>query len=314
MTIQCEKISVLLLKTKSVPADGYEEYFATLDAGRYAPIFVPVLEHRFNEVALRKITTLIADGGFVCCAAPKEAEEIYGGVIFTSQRAVEAFANIVDIVRQSHGDINNQLPPDLPLYAVGPATAKGLRSMNLQCSILGEETGNGEALAAFMLNHYNHLERHSASRKAPLLFLVGEQRRDIIPRTLRSSSLPYDQRIRVEEMTIYETGVMESFSGDFVRIIEPNLTQRFPQWIVVFSPTGCKAMLEGLGFLDVQTGKVDKKALTADRTTFIATIGPTTRDYLIQEFDFEPDICALKPSAEGIGEAIRSFRLPKFSN
>jgi uroporphyrinogen-III synthase len=39
----------------------------------------------------------------------------------------------------------------------------------------------------------------------------------------------------------------------------------------------------------------------------IATIGPTTRDHLINTFGFEPDVCAMKPSAEGVGDGIVAF-------
>jgi len=54
----------------------------------------------------------------------------------------------------------------------------------------------------------------------PLLFLVGEQRRDIIPKTLTSPSLPPDRLIQVDELVVYETGVMESFPTDLDRAIQ----------------------------------------------------------------------------------------------
>src|SRR5881398_1848841 len=75
------KTPVFLLKTKSSPHDGYEEYFSV--SGRYDPIFVPVLEHRFHDANLRTVRDLFISG-----AVGRE----YGGLIFTSQRAVEGFA------------------------------------------------------------------------------------------------------------------------------------------------------------------------------------------------------------------------------
>jgi len=323
MTQEVQKIPVLLLKTKSIPADGYEEYFKALSGGAYSPHFVPVLEHKFNTQSLDKIKSLILEKAFT--TSPDH--RIHGGIIFTSQRAVEALSSIVSSLQRTTSDINDLLPSTLPLYVVGPATAKGLRSLTLPCPILGEETGNGEALAAFMLEHYNNTQYHSSSfststyaKKPPLLFLVGEQRRDIIPKTLQSPTLPPNDRIIVEEMTIYETGVMQSFPAEFSSLVCPNVERGALQWVVVFSPTGCKAMLEVLGYLDPESGKVDMDIVAGERgggggrrrrrRTFIATIGPTTRDYLREEFGFEPDVCAAKPSAEGIGEAIGSFRLP----
>ena len=64
-------------------------------------------------------------------------------------------------------------------------------------------------------------------------------------------------------------------------------------------------MLESLGLLDVETGKAKK--IASRRDILILTIGPTTRDYLMNEFDFLPDVVAEKPSPEGIAEGIRAF-------
>jgi uroporphyrinogen-III synthase len=67
-------------------------------------------------------------------------------------------------------------------------------------------------------------------------------------------------------------------------------------------------MLESLGLLDAETGKAKARCTAADqRDILIATIGPTTRDYLRQEFGFTPDVCADKPSPEGIAEGIGAF-------
>lgn len=166
--------------------------------------------------------------------------------------------------------------------------------------VFGEHTGNGDSLAQFILEHYGAWYKGEAV-KPPLLFLVGEQRRDIIPRTLMDESLPSDRRIQVDEITVYGTGVMGSFRDDFKTILE-RTRDRPRRWVVVFSPTGCDSMLEGLGLLDESTGKAGPKG--PGRTTYIATIGPTTRNYLVRTFDFEPDVCAGTPSPEGVWAGI----------
>lgn len=86
-------IPVFLLKTKSIPHDGYEEFFsaAKLAGQDLVPTFVPVLEHTLLEPGLDTVRQLlrsrrINDSG---------DEGTYGGMIFTSQRAVEAFASLV---------------------------------------------------------------------------------------------------------------------------------------------------------------------------------------------------------------------------
>jgi uroporphyrinogen-III synthase len=297
------KIPILLLKTKSVPKDTYEELFLTLDNGRYAPVFVPVLEHRFKRDALLKVRQHVTDRGFV----PKSQQGLatYGALIFTSQRAVEAFSEVVEEIRKEGTlDIDHLLPESLPLYVVGPATARGLRSLDLKCSVLGDETGNGEALAGYILRHYNAL--HPGVPNPPILFMVGDKRRDIIPKTLQSEELDSKNRAKVDELVIYETGEMQSFKEDFSTIWRKNADEGSKQqWVVVFSPSGCQAMLESLSLLDAETGKA--KATADQRDILIATIGPTTRDYLKQEFGFTPDVCAERPSPEGIAEGIQSF-------
>lgn len=135
--------------------------------------------------------------------------------------------------------------------------------------------------------------------------MVGEQRRDAIPRILTREA-PEEQRIGVNEVTVYGTRVREDFEGAFSGVLEEigHQGQALGQdeegqgegdttWVVVFSPTGCEAMLR---VLQRQSKKV-----------FVATIGPTTRDHLRSVFGFEPHVCAEKPSAEGVGEGIRRF-------
>ncbi|KAF2631822.1 tetrapyrrole biosynthesis, uroporphyrinogen III synthase [Macroventuria anomochaeta] len=297
------KTPILLLKTKSAPTDTYEELFSTCDNNRYAPVFVPVLEHRFKRDALDTVRQHIINRGLV--PTSQKGLATYGALIFTSQRAVEAFNEVVEDIRKegSHA-VDELLPGTLPLYVVGPATARGLQALNLRCPILGEETGNGEALAGFILEHYNSL--YSGVLNPPILFMVGDKRRDIIPKTLQSEQLPSDRSARVDELVIYETGEMHSFKTDFTTIWRNNADSGLKhQWIVVFSPTGCQAMLESLGLLECDTGKAKK--IDGPRNILIITIGPTTRDYLINEFGFTPDVVAEKPSPEGIAEGIRAF-------
>jgi uroporphyrinogen-III synthase len=94
------KVPIILLKTKSTPTDGYEEYFRsaqTPDGAGFEPVFVPVLEHRYNRENLGEVVRLVRDG----CFAGKEGEgpNRYGGLIFTSQRAVEGFAGAIEAER-----------------------------------------------------------------------------------------------------------------------------------------------------------------------------------------------------------------------
>ncbi|KAI0157070.1 tetrapyrrole biosynthesis, uroporphyrinogen III synthase [Hypoxylon sp. FL1284] len=301
MASNSSKIPVLLLKTKSTPTDAYEEIFSTRqgDGPDFDPTFVPVLQHQFEDDGMRQFGKLLH--GRQINNTPDSA---YGGLIFTSQRAVEAFAKLVD---DGKDEENWPYLQEVPVYSVGPATTRALKAVaqDLPLQIFGEHTGNGDALAQFILEHYGEWYKDRPT-KPPLLFLVGEQRRDIIPKSLMSETLPTDKRTQVDEIVVYGTGVMESFASDFADVLRKT-EDRLSRWAVVFSPTGCDSMLKGLGMLDEETGKVIKKPAEEKRTTYIATIGPTTRNYLKRTFDYEPDVCAEKPSPEGVWQGITEF-------
>ncbi|KAH8661655.1 tetrapyrrole biosynthesis, uroporphyrinogen III synthase [Tricladium varicosporioides] len=293
------KTPILLLKTKSTPNDGYEEQFSVEEGGiQFDPVFVPVLEHKFLDDGLNVVRDLLQKKEIHQGQTAK-----YGGMIFTSQRAVEVFAMLV---KEGKDDESWAPVQDVPIYTVGPATSRALCSIpQTPLNIFGADTGNGEALAHYILEHYANWYK---GRKPlpPLLFLVGDRRRDIIPKTLMDLALPESQRIQVDELVVYGTGVMESFEQDFTKLLKDTCESPM-RWVVVFSPTGCEAMLQALGLLDPETSKIRTDKSSKDSRTFVATIGPTTRDFLKQSFNFDPDVCAEKPSPEGIEQGISTF-------
>ena len=84
---------VLLLKTKSTPTDAYEDIFSKSQdgVGNFDTTFVPVLQHRFEEDGMSQLRSLLQQRQIHDGPAAR-----YGGLIFTSQRAVEAFAKLVE--------------------------------------------------------------------------------------------------------------------------------------------------------------------------------------------------------------------------
>jgi uroporphyrinogen-III synthase len=116
-----DQIPVYLLKTKNSPADAYEEYFNNLENGKYKPIFVPVLEHMFRDDALRNLRRSAERFAF---AGGSEADsrrkatnnpaKKYGGIIFTSQRAVDAFA--ITVSKLDPDKVDQIFDPNMPLY------------------------------------------------------------------------------------------------------------------------------------------------------------------------------------------------------
>ncbi|KAH6677753.1 tetrapyrrole biosynthesis, uroporphyrinogen III synthase [Plectosphaerella plurivora] len=296
-------VPVFLLKTRSSPGDSYEDLFSQASNDfSFEPTFIPVLQHHFDEEGLASVRTALQRKDIGSAAGAR-----YGGIIFTSQRAVEAFAKVIEDGLREHGESWANLG-SVPIYSVGPATTRALAAVKLTPSleVVGSHTGNGDALAAFILSHYNPRYSDYASKPA-LLFLVGEQRRDIIPKTLMNPALPADQLIQVEEVPVYGTGVMESFPADFQAMLDATASHQ-ARWVVIFSPTGCDAVLNRLDLLDEVTGRAKSPTQRAKtRSTFIATIGPTTRDHLRSNFGFDPDVCADTPSPQGIFQGIVNF-------
>lgn len=147
---------------------------------------------------------------------------------------------------------------------------------------------------------------------------MGDVHRDIIPKTLMSPELPVHERIQIDELVVYETTVMESFRQDFSAVLErlnrdttgdEEKECQAPIWVVVFSPTGCDAMVDILGVrarnnLEQSEGQQIRELMNRRRKCYIATIGPTTRDHLRSNFGVEPDVCAEQPSPEGVGKGI----------
>lgn len=141
---------------------------------------------------------------------------------------------------------------------------------------------------------------------------MGKLHSDVIPKTLMGESLPAEKRIGVTELVVYETGVMSSFEEEFSTLVKKFLVDNKDNddtakrkkkiWVVVFSPTGCDAMLRVLNTL-LPTADDDARR----KRYHIATIGPTTRDHLISKYGVEPEVCAEIPSPAGVGEGIKAF-------
>ena len=88
------EIPILLLKTRSVPHDSYEDHLSKLNPA-FIPTFIPVLEHKPKLQTLDHVRRLLQEQRF---GTAEDAE--YGGMILTSQRAVEALANVVEEIKR----------------------------------------------------------------------------------------------------------------------------------------------------------------------------------------------------------------------
>lgn len=275
---ETKDIPILFLKTRSQPHEQYNEFFASnpLDNAVFKPFFIPVLKH--HHVNLDNLKTHLITK--FDSADPAS----YGGLVITSQRTAETLSSIIPALPPT--TLQN-LFANTKVWVVGPATGSALTRLGFAASnVLGQNSGNGEALAELILESYG-------SRPKPLLFLAGETRRDIIPKTL--STAPEGRNITVETLTVYETIVDEGFETEFGKAIEE--MKDTTRWTVLFSPAGA----------DIAVGVLTKHLTSLSRGSYLAAIGPTTEKHLVDKLSLKPDVVAEKPTPQSLWEGIRAF-------
>jgi uroporphyrinogen-III synthase len=159
----------------------------------------------------------------------------------------------------------------MTVYTVGPATALAITKLEFS-TIVGADTGNGTLLANLIVQTFSQEEEGSLAR-LPLLFLVGDKRREIIPQRLAENQIP------LTELTVYETTVAASFETDLDKVLADKADGDV-EWVIFFSPTG----------VEIAFNKLNKLG-----SVKLATIGPTTEEYLRKEWGVIPDMVSKKP-------------------
>lgn len=95
---------------------------------------------------------------------------------------------------------------ETPFYVVGHATEKVLSSCSdlplAPSKILGAESGNGEALAHFIVSDCSNQDPDT--ERPPLLYLTGDKNRETLPQILNDAGLS------CAKLQVYETGVVNN--------------------------------------------------------------------------------------------------------
>jgi hypothetical protein len=110
----------------------------------------------------------------------------------------------------------------MSFYVVGKATEKVLSSCPdlpltpRKNKILGAESGNGEALAHFIISYYTNNNRNpkEETRSRPLLYLTGDKNRETLPQILGNAGFS------VAKFQVYETGVVKDLEEKLESVIE----------------------------------------------------------------------------------------------
>lgn len=228
-------MKVLLLKEPKEDGGGQDPYIHDLGLQGLEATLIPVLSFEFLSL-------------------PDFAEKLshpedYGGLIFTSPRAVEAAELCLEKENKTEA-WSASLRAEWnarPTYAVGSTTAARVAGLGLDAE--GAGCGDAERLAAYICS------RSPPAR--PLLFPCGALKRETLPKML------LDRGLLLEGLTVYRTaphpGIQANLRSYYGR-------QGIPASIAFFSPSG---LAHSLGHIRELSG--DSLA----RIKF-AAIGPTT--------------------------------------
>ena len=309
---------IIFLKAPTTPKDPYTSLFSepssprgpsplAIGSSTYSPHHVSVLEHTYILDPLVK-----PEDGLLLHLDPFP----YHALVFTSQRAVSAYRKACQSLPDSSTK-ETLVSLEIPFYAIGPATAASLRETQRQffprCKVRGEESGNGKALADFILQdlkhqHHDKVFEHVGTgtggeppeQRLKVGFVTGEKHRDVLPKTLQKEG------IHVEELVVYKIEPRKDLPNRLSSALEEAKQQSSGyHWIVLFSSTAAKQILHSVRALHEGTGQV-KEGWHDDheRKTRIAAIGGSTAEAVRREYGLLVDAMADKPTPQGVREAI----------
>ncbi|XP_030796304.1 uroporphyrinogen-III synthase isoform X3 [Rhinopithecus roxellana] len=224
-------MKVLLLKDAKEDDCGQDPYIRELGLYGLEATLIPVLSFEF--LSLPSFSEKLSH------------PEDYGGLIFTSPRAVEAAQlcleknNKTEVWERSLKEKWNAKS----VYVVGNATASLVSKIGLDTE--GETCGNAEKLAEYICSR--------ESSALPLLFPCGNLKREILPKALK------DKGIAMESVTVYQTIPHPGIQGNLNSYYSQ---QGVPASITFFSPSGLTYSLKHI------------QELSGDNIDQIKTQGP----------------------------------------
>ncbi|XP_003794158.1 uroporphyrinogen-III synthase [Otolemur garnettii] len=262
-------MKVLLLKDAKEDDGGQDPYIRELGLYGLEATSIPVLSFEF--LSLPSFSEKLSH------------PENYGGLIFTSPRAVEAVElclekdNEAEVWEKSLREKWNAKP----VYVVGKATASLVSKIGLDTK--GENCGNAEKLAEYICSR--------ESSALPLLFPCGNLKREILPKMLQAEGIP------MESLTVYQTAAHPGIQGNLNSYYSK---QGLPAGIAFFSPSGITYTLKHIQELSGDS---------IDQIKF-AAIGPTTARALATQ-GLPVSCTAESPTPQALATGIRKALQPQ---
>ncbi|XP_004446728.1 uroporphyrinogen-III synthase isoform X2 [Dasypus novemcinctus] len=206
-------MKVLVLKDPKEDDCGQDPYIRELGLCGLEATLIPVLSFEF--LSLPSLSEKLSH------------PESFGGLIFTSPRAVEAVElclekdNKTEVWKKSLKEEWNAKS----VYVVGSATASLVHKIGLDTE--GEKCGNAEKLAEYICSR--------ESPGLPLLFPCGTLKGEALPKMLKDKGIP------MESITVYQKiphpGIQVNLQSYFSKL-------GVPASIAFFSPSGLTYSLE----------------------------------------------------------------------
>ncbi|XP_037865632.1 uroporphyrinogen-III synthase isoform X1 [Chlorocebus sabaeus] len=288
-------MKVLLLKDAKEDDCGQDPYIRELGLYGLEATLIPVLSFEF--LSLPSFSEKLSH------------PEDYGGLIFTSPRAVEAAQlcleknNKTEVWERSLKEKWNAKS----VYVVGNATASLVSKIGLDTE--GETCGNAEKLAEYICSR--------ESSPLPLLFPCGNLKREILPKALK------DKGIAMESVTVYQTIPHPGIQGNLNSYYSQ---QGVPASITFFSPSGLTYSLKHIQELSgdnidqiktqgprhLKQNCLQLELLRKDCTdaaTMFAAIGPTTAHALAAQ-GLPVSCTAESPTPQALATGIRKALQP----
>lgn len=247
--------TVWLLKSGE-ESDG--RYSDALASAGLSAVMVPTLSFTWcNEGALRDAL---------------QKPQNHTGIIFTSQRAVEAVAQIY---LKLTADIHHQWC-EKKIFVIGEATKLAVQK-HLKLPCIGQESGNAQQLAPIIIREIKPFDK-------PLLYPCGNLGRDELPKLLAKQ----DRDFRA--LTSYETKQHPQLRQTIQKLTTKG---QLPDAAVFFSPSGVKFAMPVFQNLGVDLTGVK-----------IVAIGPTTNTALVEQKQPVSGVCS-SPSPDGLMHVLR---------
>ncbi|XP_074856579.1 uroporphyrinogen-III synthase [Carettochelys insculpta] len=229
-------MKILLLKEPRERDSGPDPYIQELGLYGFEAALIPVLSFEF--VSLQSFFEKLSH------------PDCYGGLIFTSPRAVEAAKLCLE--ESSRNEVWRTSLKEKwntkSAYVVGNATSSLVEEIGLIPQ--GEKCGNAEKLARYICTR-------ETPNSSPLLFPCGSLKREVLPTILK------EKGISLEGLTVYQTAqhpnLQESLKNYFSQ-------QGIPASITLFSPSGVRFCLP----------HIQKFSGNLFNQIKFAAIGPTT--------------------------------------